>query len=444
MPSRLSRSEDFLFVGEMDKRVTKSKGLRGTVRVPGDKSISHRALMISALAKGQSEIAGLLDAADPASTRTCLSTLGIGFEWKGELLCVQGRGLKGLQSPKTVLDASNSGTTIRLLSGILAGQPFSSTITGDDSLRSRPMRRIIEPLSLMGARFASTPGGTAPLTILGSFPLLPIEYRMPISSAQVKSAILLAGLFADGTTRVTERAATRDHTERMLGLKTTRSTEGHIVEIEGRREIEAGTFQVPGDISSAAFMISAALIIPNSEIRIRDVGLNPTRTRILDFYRSLGASILTTNERIVTGEPIGDLLVKSTELQGNVWLDDNAVAELIDEIPIIAVTLAVSGAGLTVRGAADLRAKESDRIRAIVANLRCLGLDVEEYPDGFAFQSKKALIHARCDSFGDHRIAMAFGVAGLALSGETIIENAECVEISFPAFWRLLDNLQVQ
>jgi 3-phosphoshikimate 1-carboxyvinyltransferase len=399
--------------------------------------------MIAALANGESRIAGLLDAADPTSTKTCLSTLGIQFEWKGEFLSVHGRGLKGLQAPQTILDAGNSGTTIRLLSGILAGQPFASTISGDESLCGRPMKRIIDPLSEMGARIEGTPKGTAPLRILGTYPLRPIEYQMPISSAQVKSAILLAGLFADGTTRVVEKTVTRDHTERMLGLTTTRSALGHSVEVEGGREIQPGEFQVPGDISSAAFLVSAALIVPHSEIRIRNVGLNPTRTRILDFYRSLGASISILDEKIVAGEPIGDLLVLSTELQGNVWLDGNAVAELIDEIPIISVTLALSGVGLTIQGAADLRAKESDRIASIVANLRNLGLDVEEYADGFAFQAKKSLLHARCDSFGDHRIAMAFGVAGLALSGETTIQNAECVDISFPAFWNLLETLQL-
>lgn len=400
--------------------------------------------MIAALAKGQSEISGLLNAADPASTRNCLSTLGIDFDWDGPTLRVHGRGLRGLKPPTSDLDAGNSGTTIRLLSGILAGQPFSSTVTGDLSLRSRPMKRIIEPLTMMGARFEATNEGTAPLTIHGAYPLQPIDYVMPMSSAQVKSAILLAGLFAHGTTQVTERTVTRDHTERMLGLKTTRSSGGHAVVIEGGRDIEPGHFQIPGDISSAAFIVSAALVVPNSEIRIQNVGLNPTRTRVLDFYRALGASISTLDEKTVAGESIGDILVRSTELLGDVWLDANAVVELIDEIPIIAVTLAVSGAGLTVQGAHDLRAKESDRIKSIVVNLRQLGMDVEEYPDGFAFQGNKSLIPSRFESFGDHRIAMAFGVAGLALSGETIIANAECVDISFPNFWRLLDGIQVQ
>jgi 3-phosphoshikimate 1-carboxyvinyltransferase len=427
----------------MEKRITKSNGLRGTVTVPGDKSISHRALMISALANGQSEITGLLNAADPTSTRTCLRTLGIECDWSGNVLRVHGRGLRGLQAPKIVLDAGNSGTTIRLLSGILAGQPFSSSITGDASLRTRPMKRIIDPLKLMGAQIDSTTDGTPPLGIHGVSPLHPIDYQMPMSSAQVKSAVLLAGLFAAGTTRVSERTATRDHTERMLGLKTTRSAEGHTVEIDGGREIAPGRFQVPGDISSAAFIVSAALIVPGSEVTIRNVGLNPTRARILDFYRSLGASISILDEHTVAGEPIGDLSVKSTALQGDVWLDAHAVAELIDEIPVIAVTLALSGAGLTVHGAADLRAKESDRIWSIVDNLRRMGGEVEEYPDGFAFQATRSFIPARCDSYGDHRIAMAFGIAGLALEGETIIDNADCVEISFPEFWSLLDSIQV-
>jgi 3-phosphoshikimate 1-carboxyvinyltransferase len=426
----------------MNRQIAKSKGLRGTVSVPGDKSISHRALMIAALASGESEIVGLLDAADPGSTRSCLSALGIEFKREGDLLRVHGRGLNGLQAPKNVLDAGNSGTTMRLLAGILAGQSFSSTMTGDASLRSRPMRRIIEPLSLMGARIDATADGKAPLDIHGAYPLRAIEYRMPISSAQVKSAILLAGLYAEGTTRVIERTTTRDHTERMLGLKTNRSSEGHVVEIEGGREIAPGHFQVPGDISSAAFIISAALIVPNSEVMVRNVGLNPTRTRILDFYRSLGASIAVLDERTIAGEQIGDLLVKSTELTGDAWLDAHAVAELIDEIPVIAVTLALSGAGLTVQGASDLRAKESDRIRSIVLNLRNVGMDVEETSDGFVYQRKKSLIPAICDSFGDHRIAMAFGVGGLALPGVTTIENAECVDISFPSFWSLLENLQ--
>ena len=431
------------FFTDMNKRISKSKGLRGSVTVPGDKSISHRALMISALADGTSEIVGLLDAADPLSTLSCLKGLGAGFEWEGSRLRVHGRGLHGLQVPQAVLDAGNSGTTIRLLSGILAGQPFTSRIAGDESLSKRPMKRILEPLSRMGAQMTAAAKGTPPLEIVGRFPLQAMEYTMPMLSAQVKSAILLAGLFAEGPTRVVERTITRDHTERMLGLRSLSTPEGHVVEVVGGTEIRSRSYQIPGDISSAAFLIAAALAVPNSEVRIRGVGLNPTRTRVLDLYRALGASISILDETVIAGEPIGDLLVKSTELQGNLALDAIAVAELIDEIPIIAVSLALAGCDLSIQGAEDLRKKESDRIHAIVTNMRRLDLDVEEHPDGFAFQGKKPLIAAKCDSFGDHRIAMAFGVAGLVLPGETVIEQAECVDISFPSFWSILDAMQV-
>ena len=399
--------------------------------------------MISALADGTSEIVGLLDAADPLSTLSCLKALGVEFDQQGSRLLVRGRGLHGLREPSSVLDAGNSGTTIRLLSGVLAGQPFTSHIAGDASLSRRPMKRIIEPLSRMGAQINAAPGGTPPLQIAGRSPLQPMEYTMPILSAQVKSAILLAGLFAEGTTRVIERTITRDHTERMLGLKSLTTSEGHCVEVVGGRGVEPRSYQIPGDVSSAAFLVAAALAVPNAEVRICGVGLNPTRTRVLDLYRALGASISILDETEVAGEPLGDLLVKSTELHGNVALDAIAVAELIDEIPIIAVSLALAGCDFSIEGAGDLRKKESDRIHAIVTNLRRLGLDVEEHPEGFAFQGKKPLIGAKCDSFGDHRIAMAFGVAGLVLTGETVIENAECVEISFPPFWSVLDRIQV-
>lgn len=426
----------------MDTQISTSKGLRGTVTVPGDKSISHRALMISALAEGTSEIYGLLDAADPLSTLNCLRKLGIEFQKTAEVVTVKGRGLHGLRASINELDAGNSGTTIRLLSGILAGQPFMSTITGDNSLRKRPMRRVIQPLSQMGAKFQSTPESTAPLVIHGTFPLRPMHYRMDITSAQVKSAVLLAGLFADGTTSVIERTGTRDHTERMLGLRVTATAEARTVSVTGGTTIQPQRYQVPGDVSSAAFLIAAGLLVPHSELRILNVGLNPTRTRIIDLFRSLGGSIEVLRETVAAGEPLGDLLVRSSVLKTDVKLDGRAVAELIDEIPVIAVTLAVSGLALTVRGAADLRNKESDRIHGIVLNLRKLGADVEEFSDGFAFQPKKSLIPAACESFLDHRIAMAFGVAGLALRGETVIKGSECVDISFPSFWSLLRSIE--
>ncbi len=401
-------------------------------------------MIISALADGISEIHGLLTAADPRSTLSCLQQLGAQSDWDGPVLRVKGSRLYGLSRPEGILDAGNSGTTIRLLAGVLAGQRFTSQITGDDSLRKRPMRRIIEPLSLMGARFEATPALTAPLTVHGAFPLRAIDFQMPIASAQVKSAVLLAGLFADGTTRVSERTQTRDHTERMLDLQAKKSSTATTVEVVGGIKIPAQIFQVPGDISSAAFLIAAALLVPNSELCIQNVGLNPTRTRILEILRSVGGSIDVLDERTVVGEPMGDLLVKSSTLAGNLELGGELVAELIDEIPILSVVAALSGCSMVVRGASDLRNKESDRIKALVLNLRSLGSDVEEYQDGFALHGKKSLIPAEFISFGDHRIAMSFGVAGLALPGETVIKSSDCVEISFPAFWDLLRHVQRQ
>jgi len=426
----------------MDIKISTAKRLHGTVPVPGDKSVSHRALMISALANGESEILGFLDAADPQSTLSCIQSLGVEVRRRQGSLRVKGKGLQGLRAADSILDAGNSGTTIRLLSGILAGQPFTTTVTGDESLRQRPMKRIIEPLSRMGAAISSPPEQTAPLTIQGSFPLHPISFSMERPSAQVKSAVLLAGLFGDGTTKVTEMIRTRDHTERMLGLPVDESANGRTVTVDGGKTIDPRTFQIPADISSAAFFIAAATLVPGSEVRLPGVGLNPTRIKIVELFRSLGASIDTVGAKVVAGEPIGDLLVKSSHLQGTVELQAHDVAQLIDEVPIIAVTLALSGVSLSVRGGGDLRNKESDRIRSVVTNLRHIGLDVDEYPDGFAFQSKKTLIPSVCDSFGDHRIAMAFGIAGLVLKGETTVQHAECVEISFPSFWGLLLKLQ--
>jgi len=398
--------------------------------------------MIASLGEGESEIRGFLDAADPRSTLSCLQGLGVDISRGPESVRVHGRGLHALRAPTSSLDAGNSGTTMRLLSGILAGQPFRSTITGDESLRQRPMKRIIDPLSRMGARINSASAQTAPLEIIGAFPLRSLRYSMEKPSAQVKSSVLLAGLFAEGITEVIEKTLTRDHTERMLGLSVNRSNAGFIASVNGGRRIEAQAYEIPGDISSAAFLIAAATLVPGSAVRMEGVGLNPTRTKILDLFRSLGASIETDRLRTIAGEPIGDLVVTSSQLRGNVVLNAQDVAELIDEIPIIATTLALNSVPLTVRGGADLRNKESDRIHAVVANLRKLGVEVEEYDDGFAFETKNSLIPAECNSFNDHRIAMAFGVAGLALKGETIVRDADCVDISFPSFWSLLEGLQ--
>ncbi|MEX0736349.1 MAG: 3-phosphoshikimate 1-carboxyvinyltransferase, partial [Bacteroidota bacterium] len=311
--------------------------LKGSITVPGDKSISHRALMIGALADGISEVHGFLNAADPRSTRSCLEALGIPISQSGDHLQIHGRGLRGLQAPRRGLDAGNSGTTMRLLSGILAGQPFVSVLTGDDSLSTRPMKRIIEPLTRMGAHIESFPHGTAPLRIEGRFPLDPLEYVMPFPSAQVKSTVLLAGLFAEGETRVSEPAPTRDHTERMLNLKASSGTGNTVIRVLGGQRIKPREFVIPGDISSAAFLIVAALIVPGSEVLLRDIGLNPTRSRILDVLRSVGADMEISNVREFSGEPMGDVLVRSSLLHGNLALSGRAVAEMIDEIPILAV-----------------------------------------------------------------------------------------------------------
>lgn len=425
----------------MEQKIQPAKRIRGTVSVPGDKSISHRALMIGALADGVSEVKGLSNAADPNSTLTCLQALGVEFKQDGELLKITGKGLRGLRQPKTALDAGNSGTTMRLLSGILAGQNFNSELIGDESLNQRPMKRILDPLSLMGAHIEATEKFTAPLKIRSSYPLKPIDYNMSITSAQVKSAILFAGLNAQGETTVREKVLTRDHTERMLGLNTVRAQDSFITTVQGGMNIALKQFVVPGDISSAAFLIAAGLIVQDSDLVVQKIGLNPTRTRVLDIFRSMGGIIEILDVRLISGEPIGDIRVRSSHLSGSLTLSGALVAELIDEIPILAITAACGKGTFTLRDATDLRHKESDRIHALVNNLRAMEVDVEEYLDGFAFESKNPLIGTKIDSVKDHRIAMAFGVAGLAAKGETAIADADCVDISFPGFWQILHTI---
>lgn len=398
--------------------------------------------MIGALAEGTSEVHGFLNAADPRSTRNCLAALGVQFTEEGEVLRIHGRGLRGLKAPAGSLDAGNSGTTMRLLSGILAGQAFTSIMTGDESLSKRPMKRIIEPLTSMGVHIESGPKGTAPLTIHGLSPLNPIAYEMPFPSAQVKSAVLLAGLFADGETRVSEPVPTRDHTERMLNLRSSTEKEKTVIQVAGGQRIEARKFVIPGDVSSAAFLIVAALIVPDSELLLRGIGLNPTRTRALDMLRSIGADMEIGNLQEFSGEPMGDILIRSSALRGNLLLSGRAVAEVIDEIPILAIAGLFLDGRFELHDAFDLRNKESDRIQSMVSNLRRLGIDVEEYRDGFAFKGKKNVLGAEVDSFGDHRIAMAFGVAGLAVQPGMVINSADCVDISFPDFWEQLSSLQ--
>jgi 3-phosphoshikimate 1-carboxyvinyltransferase len=424
----------------MNLTIPQLNGLQGTLQIPGDKSISHRALLIGAIADGVSEIHSCSNAADPLSTLSCIKQLGTSVEERGNYFLVHGKGRRGLLKPLTPLDAGNSGTTMRLLSGILAGQNFPSVVLGDSSLCQRPMKRIIDPLRKMGAHIHGSENNTAPLYIEPVERLHSIHYTLPVPSAQVKSALLFAGLYADGVTRITESSKTRDHTERMLGLQSTIQNGSNIVEVNSDMTIEGKKFFVPGDMSAAAFFLSAGMIIPESHITIQNVGLNPTRKRILDMFRMMGGNIQIENDRIVEGEPIGDLVVRYSDLKSNLDLRGSEVVDLIDEIPILSVTALFAEGTLRIRDAKELRAKETDRISAIVHNLRLLGCEVEEYEDGFAFEGKKKYSGALIPSYGDHRIAMSFGIAGLKIPDITI-ENTECADISFPGFWQKLLSL---
>lgn len=424
----------------MDIELHSSTGLRGEFFVPGDKSISHRALLIGALAEGITTIDGLSGAADVKSTLSCLKSLGVMIEVGPLRTTIRGKGPHGFLKPSGPLNAENSGTTMRLLSGILSGQRFDSVVTGDSSLNRRPMRRIIEPLRLMGAQISGTPEFTAPISISSTYKLRPIEYELNLPSAQVKSTILLAGLYTDGVTRVIEQLPTRDHTERMLGLKVLADGNKRTVEIKGGQKIAPRAFVIPGDISAATFLIAAGAIVQNSELLVRNVGLNQTRTAVLDVLKSMNVALTVQNERIVDGEPCGDILVRTSNIRSDVTLSGSIIPLLIDELPMLAVFALFGTGSFAVRDASELRHKESDRIMAIVHNIKALGVEIEEYADGFAFQAKNDIIGSDLESFGDHRIAMAFGVAGLRIPG-IVIRNAECVDISFPGFWKTIQNL---
>jgi 3-phosphoshikimate 1-carboxyvinyltransferase len=421
----------------MNLTIPQRKEIRGNLQVPGDKSISHRALLIGAIADGRTEISSCSQAADPLSTLSCIKQLGIQVDERGSSILLHGKGRRGLQEPSTPLDAGNSGTTMRLLSGILVGQDFHSVLLGDSSLCQRPMKRIMDPLRQMGANIHGTERNTAPLFIEPVERLHSIQYTLPIPSAQVKSALLFAGLYADTLTTITEYSKTRDHTERMLGLQSESKNGCNVIELNPQIIIEGKKFFVPGDMSAAAFFLSAGMLVPGSNLIIQNVGLNPSRRRILDIFKKMGGNIQIENEQSVEGEPIGDLVVKYSELRSNLDLRGAEVVDLIDEIPILAVTALFAEGLFRIRDARELRAKETDRISAIVNNLRLLGCEVEEYEDGFAFEGKKEYSGALLPSYGDHRIAMSFGIAGLKIQNITI-ENTECADISFPGFWQKL------
>jgi 3-phosphoshikimate 1-carboxyvinyltransferase len=422
--------------------VAPARAITGSLRVPGDKSISHRYAILAALGEGQSEIRNFSTAADCASTLGCLKELGTRIEAGSEVVKIAGAGLSGLCAPRRPLDAGNSGTTMRLLAGVLAGQPFASTLIGDSSLSRRPMRRVIEPLARMGAQIRAHNGDHAPLEIRGS-PLRPVEYTLPIASAQVKSAVLLAGLYADGITSVTEPLRTRDHLELALerfGATVERS--GLTVGVRGRPRLEARQLEVPGDLSSAVFFIAAALLLPGSELLIEGVGLNPTRSAVLDFLVSMGAPIRIVSVALRDGELAGDVTVQHAELAGGA-ISGPVAAQMVDELPMLAALAPWTAQGIEIRDAAELRVKETDRISAIAENLRRMGAKVEEFPDGLrvAGGSAERLRGAEIDPRSDHRIAMAFAIAALAAEGETVIRDADCIAVSFPEFFRLLDRL---
>ncbi|MEM1366709.1 MAG: 3-phosphoshikimate 1-carboxyvinyltransferase [Cyanobacteria bacterium P01_H01_bin.15] len=413
-------------------------GLGGTIRVPGDKSISHRALMLGAIAGGETIIEGLLVGEDPQSTASCFRAMGADISpLNAAKVNVTGIGSGNLQEPIDVLDAGNSGTTLRLMLGLLAGSPGQYfCVTGDSSLRSRPMSRVVKPLQQMGATIWGRRGDTlAPLSVRGT-ELQPIHYQSPIASAQVKSCVLLAGLLAEGVTRVTEPAQSRDHTERMLqafGAQVDIDPDTRTVGVTGKPILRGQRVVVPGDISSAAFWLVAASIVPGSDVVIENVGVNPSRTGILEALAQMGADIERQNERIVAGEPVAELRVKTANLQG-CTISGDLIPRAIDEIPILAVAALFTNGTTTIRDAAELRVKESDRLAAIAKELTQLGGIVRELPDGLEIQGGSKLTGTQLSSYGDHRIAMSLAIAALMADGETVIHGADAVSISYPNF----------
>lgn len=422
------------------KSISRVNRLAGQVSMPGDKSISHRYAMLSGIAEGKSIIHSFAESVDCQSTLNCLKKLGVRVERQGNEVAIEGTGPNGLQASVEPLDAGNSGSTIRMMSGILSGQPFRTVIGGDASLSRRPMKRIIEPLSRMGARIGSAEGGLPPLTIEGG-DLAPIRYELPVASAQVKTAVLFAGLYAEGLTEVVEPHQTRDHSEialRQFGVEVN-SRDGHI-SLQGRGRLIAQELTVPGDISSAAFFLVAGLLVPGSDLLLQNIGLNPTRTAIVEFLRRIGGDITTLNSEIRNGELSGSLRVKAGSLAGG-EIPLEMIPGLIDELPVLAVLGSQTEQGLVFRGAQELRVKESDRIAAVADNLRRMGAQVEEFPDGMKIPGGQRLKGTEISSYGDHRIAMAFSIAGLIAEGTTIIQDSGCVEISFPSFFETISQV---
>lgn len=422
---------------------TKAVGaITGTLTVPGDKSISHRAVMLGSIASGTTEIHHFLQGADCLSTISCFRRMGIEIENRGNLVLIHGKGMHGLSAPSGMLDCGNSGTTMRLMSGILAAQPFPSTLTGDASIRKRPMKRIMDPLSQMGAKISSIhDNGCAPLRVKSSR-LHGIHYNSPVASAQVKSSVLLAGLYAEGVTSVTEPARSRNHTELMLryfGAQVT--SKDTTASVEPANELYGAKVEVPGDISSAAYFIAAALMVPGSQILIRDVGVNPTRDGIIKVCQAMGADLTLENVRSQGAEPVADILVRHSSLKG-IEIGGAIIPTLIDELPVIAAMACVAQGRTVIRDAAELKVKESNRIRIMTENLAAMGADITETEDGMIIEGGRPLHGAEIDSHLDHRIAMTFAVTALAADGVTKIKDADCVRISYPGFYQDLARLQ--
>jgi 3-phosphoshikimate 1-carboxyvinyltransferase len=421
----------------MRERIPPARRLSGSIRLPGDKSISHRYAMLGAVAHGATRIRHYSTGGDCGSTLECLRALGARVEKGAEEVVVEGCGLEGLKEPKLMLDAGNSGSTIRMLSGILAGQAFATCICGDESLSRRPMDRIMAPLRAMGATIRARDQRYPPLEIQGGG-LRALDYALPVPSAQVKTCVLFAGLYADGRTIVREPVRTRDHTEialREFGADI--ETGNRVICLAGRPRLQARELSVPSDLSSAAFFLVAALLLPGSDLVIEGVGLNPTRSALLDFLVSMGANIRIQNLQQESGELAGDLHVQGSNVRGGV-IEKELTAALIDEIPVLAILGAASEEGLEVRDAAELRIKETDRIATIAENCRRMGVAIEVLPDGFRVPGRQKFQAAEFDSFGDHRIAMALAVAALSADGESVIERAEAASVSFPGFFDTL------
>ena len=421
----------------MQKQISPASSISGSIVLPGDKSISHRYALIGAIAEGDTRIQNYSTGADCHSTLGCVRALGVEVEGSGTDFVIHGKGLDGLRPPAGDLDAGNSGSTIRMLSGMLAAQPFTTRIGGDASLSRRPMQRIIKPLTQMGAQIRAREDQYPPLEITGGM-LRPIEYALPVPSAQVKTCVLFAGLFAEGKTTVIEPVRSRDHTEialREFGADLT--VERQTIRLTGLGRMSGRELRVPSDLSSAAFFIVAALMTPGSRLAIAGVGLNPTRTALLDFLMGMGARIRIAGLESRDGELVGDLVVESSELRGGT-IEGALTAALIDEIPVLAVLGASTEAGITVKDASELRIKETDRIRTVVDNLRLMGVPAEESADGMFIPGRQKFRAAQLPSHGDHRIAMAFAVAALRGDGVSVIEEAEAASVSFPAFWETL------